>query len=275
MIPLRDNIPSRTTPVVNYLIIAATGAVFLVQLARQPDDRMVERFGMIPARVTHPGREVLIPDPQRKFREVHDARGRLVGYEEVATRHPAAPAAVPAWLTMLTCVFLHGGWLHFLGNMWFLYIFGDNVEDCFGHVGYLVFYLLAGMAASAVHWISAPDAAVPTIGASGAIAGVMGAYFLLYPRAKVLTFIPIIFFLYLITIPASVFLGIWFLIQVFQGGVITHDATGVAWWAHIGGFVFGAAVAWILSKTHYARPTVHERYDDHSRSMYAPRSPWG
>ena len=286
MIPLRDNIPSRTTPFINYLILAATTLVFANQVL-QPDDPLVEQYGMIPARVQNPGAEIMVPDlEKRKTKERvevpvgRDRSGRIVyrvaeveSIEEVRIDRPAEPAAVHPWLTLLTCVFLHGGWLHFLGNMWFLWIFGDNVEDCFGHVGYLIFYLLAGVAASAVHLVSTPDSMIPTIGASGAIAGVMGAYFLLYPHARVLTFIPIFFFLYMVVVPAPIFLGVWFLIQFFQGSLQLGDteATGVAWWAHIGGFVFGAGLAWILYHVHGLRPPVHERYDDHSHAVHYRR----
>ena len=185
MIPLRDNIPSRTTPFVNYAFIGVCTLVFLSQLGGpQGQGSLVERYGMIPARVSQPGQAIRVQD-------VGVVRDRLGGHRWVPIERDAAPAAVPAWLTLLTCTFLHGGWMHFLGNMWFLHIFGDNVEDRFGHVGYLVFYLATGVAASAAHFATNPASTVPTIGASGAIAGVMGAYFILYPRAKVLTIIPI------------------------------------------------------------------------------------
>jgi membrane associated rhomboid family serine protease len=249
MIPLRDNIPSRTTPFVNYAIVGLTALVFFAQLGDK-EGALVEQYGMIPARVLHPEQPVQIPD--RKL--VDTGRGWQVQEE----MRPAREAAVPAWLTALTCIFLHGGWLHFLGNMWFLYIFGDNVEDRFGHLGFLVFYLAAGAAASLAHLASAPSSPIPTVGASGAIAGVMGAYLLLYPKAHVLTLVPIFFFLQVVVLPAPLFLGIWFVIQFVQGAftIAGTQATGVAWWAHIGGFVAGMAVAWILDKTHHLRPRV-------------------
>jgi hypothetical protein len=241
--PLRDDIPARTRPVVNVLLIAVTSLAFLGQLgAGLEDSTLVERLGMIPARITQPDQPVEIPARaiERTWR----------GARVVQTTRPAAPAAVPAVLTLLTCVFLHGGWLHFLGNMWFLWVFGDNVEDRLGHGGYLLFYLGAGVAASAAHLVANPASPIPTIGASGAVAGVMGAYLLLYPRARVLAAIPIFFFLHLMVVPAPLFLGVWFLLQLFQGvaSVSGSVARGVAWWAHIGGFAAGAAVVWALAR---------------------------
>ncbi|MBX3436811.1 MAG: rhomboid family intramembrane serine protease [Planctomycetaceae bacterium] len=250
MIPLRDNIPSRSKPVVNYTLIGLCAIAFFAQLATPPDaPSLVERYGMIPARISNPNAEVEI---QVAVRRVMTARGP----EEELVLRPAAPSAVPPVLTMLTCIFLHGGWMHFLGNMWFLHIFGDNVEDRFGHLGYLIFYLVCGGAASLAHYVTDMGSAVPTIGASGAIAGVMGAYFVSYPHAKVMTLLPLFVIWQIIVLPASVFLGIWFLIQFFQGtlSVTAAEATGVAWWAHIGGFAVGVAAAWGLDRMHLLRP---------------------
>jgi membrane associated rhomboid family serine protease len=136
-------------------------------------------------------------------------------------------------------MFLHGGYLHIIGNMWSLYIFGDNVEDRLGHFRYLVFYLLCGLASGISHLAINWHSTLPTIGASGAIAGVMGAYFILYPKAKVLTLVPIFFFIQFIELPAFVFLGIWFLFQFISAAGTSAQGGGIAWWAHIGGFVFG------------------------------------
>jgi len=248
MIPLRDNIPPRTTPFVNYTLIGICAVVFLLQLQRP---ELVEQFGMIPARVSNLSEPVEVLD--RGIRET--PRGR----EIVEFRRPAAESPVPAWLTMLTCIFLHGGWLHALGNLWFLHIFGDNVEDRFGHWGYMLLYLGCGVAASLAHFATGPTSPVPTIGASGAIAGVMGAYFVLYPRAQVLAIVPVFVIFYTIVLPAPVFLGIWFLIQLFQGSfaITAAQPTGVAWWAHIGGFAVGAGLAWVLHHTKILRPPVH------------------
>jgi membrane associated rhomboid family serine protease len=168
------------------------------------------------------------------------------------------PSPVPGWLTLLTCIFLHGGWMHFLGNMWFLFIFGDNVEDRFGHLGYVLFYLGCGIAASLAHLLTNTTSTVPTIGASGAIAGVMGAYSFLYPRARVLALVPLVVIYEMVVLPAPVFLGVWFVLQFFQGvaAISTTQAGGVAWWAHIGGFVAGLAVAAILQRADHLRPRV-------------------
>ena len=254
MIPLRDNIPARSFPFVNYGIIGLTALAFFAQLRQGPESSLVERFGMIPARVTNPGEAIVITDY-----EVVETRGEQVKIRE--TKHPAAESALPAWMTLLTCIFLHGGWMHFLGNMWFLHIFGDNVEDRFGHVGYLVFYLAGGVAASLAHLLSGPNSTMPTIGASGAIAAVMGAYMYLYPHSQVLTLVPIVIFLQMIMIPAPLFLGIWFVIQFFQGAfsISAVEATGVAWWAHIGGFVMGLGVAFLLGRARVLSPPVQMR----------------
>lgn len=253
MIPLKDSIPSRTTPFVNYAMIAACSVVFLMQLSGGDGGRqMVERYGMVPVRVTDPEKPAIIEQ---------DVLYRTpAGIEKRRESRQLADAAVPAMATLLTCIFLHGGWMHFLGNMWFLYIFGDNVEDRLGHIGYLVLYIGTGVAASAAHLISAPESAVPTIGASGAIAGVMGAYMWLYPHSTVLAVIPLFVIMQTIVLPAPVFLGIWFAIQIFQG--VVSGAGGVAWWAHIGGFVAGAIVALLVGRTAFAKAPVRARRFD-------------
>jgi membrane associated rhomboid family serine protease len=262
MIPLHDNIPARQTPFVNYALIAVTALVFFLQLSQgQEGASLVEQYGMIPARVTHPDQPVMIPDEVELTPE---------GKPKVISDRPALPSPVPAWLTLLTCVFLHGGWMHFLGNMWFLHIFGDNVEDCFGHVQYLLFYLGCGVAASGIHLLSAANSPIPTIGASGAIAGVMGAYFLLYPKAKVLTLIPIIIILYTVVLPAPLFLGVWFVIQLLQGTLLVSGtmAEGVAWWAHIGGFVAGMAAVFVLKTSHHMNEPVQARRPGTDQTRY-------
>lgn len=251
MIPLRDDIPSSRTPWVNYAILALTSLVFVVQLVADRQGRgevLIYQFGMLPYRVANPEAPLVM-------RQVVHQR-TFFGYREREVRIVLDPVVHP-YLTLLTCIFLHGGWMHFLGNMLFLYIFGDNVEDRFGHGGYLLFYLAMGVAASLAHFASAPDSTVPTIGASGAIAGVMGAYFLLYPHASVLTLVPVFYFLEFIVLPAYLFLGLWFFLQLFQGTLMS-GATGVAWWAHIGGFAGGVGVTWILRRLallHRPRPT--------------------
>jgi len=157
-------------------------------------------------------------------------------------------AMVPAtlvWSTIVTSMFMHGGWLHFLGNMLYLWIFGDNVEERLGHGTFLLFYFVCGIAAGLAHVYMNPLSRLPTMGASGAIAGVMGAYFVLYPYSRILTLIPLFIFVRIVEVPAVVFLGIWFVMQFFSGALSTgSDAGGVAFWAHVAGFVVGAV--WIL-----------------------------
>lgn len=239
MFPLQDNIPSRTTPFGNYLVIAICTLVFVGQFRETPEDvSLVEKFGMIPARIVHPEQPVEITVSQDLVQTPSGPQILKV------TREAGAPA-VPAWLTLTTCIFLHGGWMHLLGNMWFLLIFGDNVEDRLGHVGYLIFYLVGGTIASSIHFVTDLGSTVPTVGASGAIAAVMGAYFVWYPHAKVRTFIPIFIFPFFIVVPATVFLGLWFVMQFLQGtsSLMSAETGGVAWWAHIGGFGAGYLIA--------------------------------
>lgn len=267
MIPLRDNIPSRTTPVVNYVLIAICAVAFLFQLMESNDPAqpsIVERYGMIPIRISDPDAKFEIPVHSEL---VQLPTGQVA--ERVYTR-PAFPAAVPAVLTLLTCTFLHGGWMHFLGNMWFLWVFGDNVEDRLGKIAYLGFYLAGGVAASLAHFASDPSSTIPTLGASGAIAAVMGAYMVLYPHARVLTLIPIFIFIQLLWIPAPWFLGIWFAIQLFQGvaSITATAAAGVAWWAHAGGFAVGALGAWLMHRTHHDRPAIETVRPGSERTVY-------
>jgi len=273
MIPLRDNIRSDTTPVVNYLIIAVCGLAFLVQLADQSDgqDHLVESLGMIPERVLHPDEPIAI-------RKTVMVRTQF-GIEQRELDHEAAEPPFSPWFTLFTCMFLHGGWMHFMGNMWFLHIFGDNVESRFGHFGYLAMYLGCGVASSAAHLAANASSAMPTIGASGAIAGVMGAYLFLFPRATVLTLVPIFFFIQILVIPAPVFLVIWFAMQFFQGAfsITAHESGGVAWWAHVGGFAAGFIVAWILDRTqrlHRPAATIVANTQRPNVYRYSQR-PWG
>lgn len=250
MIPLRDNIPSRSLPVVNYGIIILTCLIFLQQLrvSDRGQDPFAEAYGMVPLRLIKPNTTILVPE-----QSVERLYGRMV---IVQREHVIEPTPFNPWWTVLTCIFLHGGWLHLIGNMWFLYVFGDNVEDRLGHARYLLFYLLSGVAASLTHFITNISSPVPTVGASGAIAGVMGAYLLLYPRARVLTLIPLIIIFYTVVIPAPVFLGIWFLLQVYSGlqSFAASAAEGVAWWAHIGGFVVGMYLVYWLRKQKWLNP---------------------
>ena len=210
MFPLRDVIPSRTTPFVTVAIIVINVLAFLFE----------QSLG------------------QR-------------GLEEFIQTHAFIPA-VFAWPTIFTSMFLHGSWFHLGGNMWSLWIFGDNVEDRLGHARYLGFYLLCGVVATLAHAWSEPGSIVPTVGASGAIAGVMGAYFVLYPHSRVLTLIFIVFYVNIVEIPAVVFLGFWFLMQLLSGvGSLAAssgaEAGGIAFWAHIAGFAVGAGLVKLLA----------------------------
>ena len=253
VIPLRDDIPARRTPVVNYAILALTSLAFLSQLMTPEDGpSLVERFGMIPQRVSEPAEPVAIPDVT--LMQTGEGVREVVRYRE------AAEAAVPPWATLVTCVFLHGGWMHFLGNMWFLWIFGDNVEDRFGRLGYLVLYLGCGALASLSHYVTDPMSPVPTIGASGAIAGVMGSYLVSYPHSRVLSLIPLGFIFTTFVVPAPLFLGVWFLIQLYNGSqAVGVETAGVAWWAHIGGFAVGAALTVLGGRTGLIRDTTSRR----------------
>lgn len=253
MIPLRDSIESRATPVVNYMIIGICSFAFLIQLAAgEGGNTIAEQYGMVPVRLTDPDARPVIR--QRVLLRTDR------GIEEIVVVHELAPPAIPAWLTVITCMFLHGGWMHFLGNMWFLYVFGDNVEDRLGHVGYLLMYLGTGVAAGLAHYATDIMSVVPSIGASGAIAGVMGAYAWLYPHARVQAVLPLFVIMPIFVIPAPVFLGIWFVIQTYSGitASASGQAGGVAWWAHIGGFVAGAAVAFAIGRAHFGREAVED-----------------
>ena len=210
MIPLRDANPSSTIPFVNYLLIATNCLVFFFMLStRGFANDLILRFGLTPS----------------------------TWLQEIRVAH------WHAFIPLFASMFMHGGWLHLLGNMLYLFIFGDNVEDKFGHGRYLVFYLLAGMAAAFTQIYFNPTSDVPMVGASGAIAGVLGAYVFMFPKAKVTTLIFIVIFVKIVDLPAFLFLGIWFITQMFSGVMslgIGADAGGVAWWAHIGGFAAGA-----------------------------------
>lgn len=213
MIPIRDDQPRFSTPYVTYFLIGLNLVIFLFEasLAPQSFKDLLFQLGMIPADIT----------------------GVLTGTGGVGL--------TAAFLPALTSMFLHGSWMHVIGNMWFLWIFGDNIEDYLGHFQYLLFYLVSGLGAAFAQVILSPHSRVPTVGASGAIAGVLGAYFLLYPRAKVLIWFPIFFLFYL---PAWVTLGFWFAMQFVSGAATSMAAYrestgGVAFWAHVGGFVAG------------------------------------
>ena len=221
MIPIRDSNPSRTFPIVTIILIIINAMVFLFEqsLGSNLND-FIGYFALVPAK-----------------------------YFYLAER--GISLSIERFYPFITSQFLHGGWMHIIWNMWFLWIFGDNIEDNFGHIGFLFFYLLSGVVAGLAHVYTNPASPMPTVGASGAIAGVMGAYIVLYPRAKVLTLFIFFFFIRLIRVPAFIFLGVWFGIQFISGAgaqAAGGGSGGVAWWAHIGGFVVGVVLALVVPK---------------------------
>jgi membrane associated rhomboid family serine protease len=240
VIPLKDYNPTRRFPVVTLVLLAINiGVYFFVQ--RPYDDNATRAFlftyetAAIPCEVVQ-GRPLSVEEVVRTV-EADDETACETGA-------PESPAAFPGksvWLSLLYSMFLHGGLLHLGGNMLFLWIFGNNIEDRMGAFGYIGFYLLAGLAASAAHVLVQPDSTIPVVGASGAIAGVMGAYLVLFPNVKIRSLLILIFIVLFRDIPAKWLLGVWFLTQFF-----TNPSEGVAWVAHVGGFVFGALVALFL-----------------------------
>ena len=226
MIPIRDTLPSRNRPVVTQAIIGLNVLVFLLQMAQGSEvGRFVYIYGLVPARYVVPELKAYFSPAQQVF-------------------------------SFVSFMFLHGGFFHLLFNMWSLYIFGDNVEDRLGPIRYLIFYLLCGMASGLFHLVTNIYSNVPTIGASGAVAGVMGAYFILHPGARILTLIPIIFIPWFVEIPAFIFLGVWFLLQLLNAAG-SQGAGGIAWWAHIGGFIFGIVFLKLALKIPTAGLTEH------------------
>lgn len=226
MIPLRDENPSRTTPWVTYAILAANIAVFLYQIqvrltgGDEAYVQLVYRLGLVPEQLTSPSLWSAMP--------------------------------IPAPLTVLTSMFVHGDLFHIAGNMLYLWVFADNVEDAMGHVRFTLFYLLSGVAAAGLQVALMPGSDIPMVGASGAIAGVLGAYLILYPGAQVLTLVFLFIFIRIMYLPAVILLGLWFVIQVLSAG--GGDGAGVAWFAHIGGFVGGVLMVPVFAVR--ARKTV-------------------
>ena len=222
MFPYRDDNPTIGTPFVTLLIIVVNTAVWV----------LVQGAGMEPGLSRSVCELGLIP-------------GEFLGRVAEGTSVPLGPysacvlGAERSWFTPLTSMFLHGGWFHLIGNMWFLWLFGNNVEDSMGHVRYLVFYLLSGLASAAVQTFMNPASVLPMVGASGAISGIMGAYIVLYPRVRVHMLVVLVIFVTRIVVPAYLMLGYWFVLQLL-GGSMASEGGGVAFWAHIGGFLAGA-----------------------------------
>ncbi len=244
MFPISDDNPSRIRPTVTWVLIAACILVFLWQMSLDAGAGRVAVFklGMIPA--------------------------RLFGFREL----PAELAATPAWATVFTSMFMHGGWMHLGGNMLFLWIFGDNVEDAMGHVRFALFYLMCGAVAALTQAFLNTDSIIPMIGASGAISGVLGAYLLLYPRAtvRVLIFLGIIF--WFARIPAMFVLGFWFITQLVSAAATPAGVPGVAFWAHVGGFAAGMALV-PLFKDKYVQ--LWQAARSKPFSVERRRGPWG
>lgn len=209
MLPLKDENPSPVRPLVNYSIIALNFAVFLLEIS-DPNmmPMLVSDYGFIPS--------LLVEEPLNNMHRI------------------------------ITSIFLHAGWIHILGNMLYLFIFGDNVEATFGHLNYAFFYILSGASANIVHMIASQllgmPTGIPAVGASGAVSGVLGAYFLFYPRARVITFIFTWYLVALRPVPAKYFLAFWFILQLVPG-ILLGESTGIAYWAHVGGFVIGVVLA--------------------------------
>ena len=246
MFPLKDNIGTRRTPVVTIALIVANVVVFFLSIRHGgsiwngPDPDTVVKYGAIPYEFTHPGKEC----------ELVQQVGDVICQGQTGVR--GTPEAQPTtWFTAFSSMFMHGGLLHIGGNMLFLWVFGNNVEDAMGRVKFTVFYLLGGIAAMALQIAVNPNAAVPSVGASGAVAAVLGGYLLLYPRARVLTLVFLFVFFTFIQIPAMFFLVIWFGQQLLFGYLDYVDPTGggggVAYFAHIGGFLFGLLTVRLLA----------------------------
>ena len=242
MFPIRDTIPAKNPPIATWFLILANGFVFLFELTLSPHQlqQLFYFFGIVPARFSHPD------------------WAQWVGFP------------IDDYWPFLTSMFLHGGWMHIIANMWTLWIFGDNVEDRMGPVRFLIFYLLSGFAAGFVHWFTNPDSALPTVGASGAIAGVLGAYFLLFPFARVVVLIPVFIFPFFFELPAVTYLLFWILTQILSGTLLLAtgaDVGGIAFWAHVGGFVAGIVLQFFFVR----RGTSYRRL---SRDEYGMENGW-
>lgn len=242
MFPIRDTIPSKSPPITTWLLIFANSIVFFFEVGMPPQqlEGFMYLFGLVPARYMHP---------------------------EWAA---AVGLSFNDYSPFLTSMFLHGGWLHIILNMWALWIFGDNVEERMGSIRFLIFYLLCGLSGSVAHLLANPDSTVPAVGASGAIAGVLGAYLVLFPFARLIVLVPILIFPFFFEVPAAFFIGFWALSQLFSGTLsLAYHANvgGVAWWGHIGGFAAGIVLQFFFVKRGNA-------YRLPSRDEYGIESAW-
>jgi membrane associated rhomboid family serine protease len=232
VIPLRDENPTQTVPFVTFIIILINVVVFLYELALGNNlDSFIKSYALFPGNFT-----------------------QGIGSSQFT---------LSLFMPIFSSMFLHGGFIHIIGNMLYFWIFGNNIEDVLGHLKFLLFYLICGIGAALTHILSAPDSTLPTLGASGAIAGVLAAYLVLFPRARILTLIPIFFFIELAELPAFLIIGLWFVLQLANGVAsitslpIAAGAGGVAWFAHIGGFLTGLLLILVLPKRK------KERYSDY------------
>jgi membrane associated rhomboid family serine protease len=251
--PIKDNIPTRRFPFLTVAIIAINIAVFIGFTGITPDDEKVVDYGAIPYEITHPGKEC----------DIARADVPLTASEQIACEGQPGVSGEPSdqpptLITIFTAMFMHGGILHIAGNMLFLWVFGNNIEDSMGRVRFIAFYLGGGIAALLAQTAIDPDSAIPTIGASGAVAAVLGGYAILYPRARVITVVLIILFFTILELPALLVLGLWFLLQLLYGAIdLTQPVQGggVAYFAHIGGFLFGLVLIKLFANR------VHDDYD--------------
>lgn len=230
MFPLRDENPTELIPFVTVILIVVNVVVWIVVQGAGVGEPFLESlcaFGAIPGEITG---------------QIASGTGVQLG-----ARHSCQIGGLSG-ATVLTSIFLHGSWMHLIGNMWFLWVFGNNIEDSMGHARYLIFYLICGALAAAAHLASAPGSPIPTVGASGAISGIMGAYLVLYPRVRVFTLFFFVIFIRVIPIPAWVMLLWWFGLQVLSGSVLVGSGGGVAFWAHVGGFVAGVVLIKLFAK---------------------------
>jgi membrane associated rhomboid family serine protease len=252
MFPIRDDNPHFLTPIVTYGLIAANVLAWA----------LLQGFGTEPSL-------------SRSVCQLGLTPGELLQLASPGARVPIAEGVVcvvtdmPSWFTPLTSMFMHGGWMHLIGNMWFLWIFGNNVEDSMGHARFLAFYLLCGLAAAAAQTIVDPASIVPMVGASGAIGGVMGAYVMLYPRVHVHMLVFLGFFVTTIAVPAVFMLGYWFVLQLLSGWMSNAAEGGVAFWAHVGGFVAGAVLVLL-----FRNPRLLDRHPYYGFRRGSPTRSW-
>lgn len=246
MFPFRDNIPAQSFPLVTYAIIAVNGLMLfsMMQHGEKDQERFVVEHGFIPARIAQ-----LSNNRPLEIEIEHEVEGPR-GMQVVKDRYVLPPNHRAILFTILSSMFMHGGIMHLVGNMWFLWLFGDNVEDRLGRVPFVLFYLLGGAAAVLGHWMNDPHSTMPVVGASGAVSAILGAYLVTWPHARIRTLVFLGVLVTVVEIPAVLFLGGYFLMQIFSAlqPEVIGVGENVAWWAHIGGFVAGAVLMPVMRK---------------------------